>query len=129
MQCLESRCACSSTCHRDAAMRSSSGHCGQAVNEEGCTHERLTAPSQPGAGIVVLERNEVYRVDDMVYCDATSLGCMRARLDARTILCETMYRGTLLRRMLAPVTDEASISEKSDCERGCEKASSAIAEP
>ena len=110
-------------------MRSSSGHCGQAVIEEGCTHERLTAPSQPGAGIVVLERNQVYRVDDMVYCDATSVGCMRARLDARTILCETMYRGTLLRRMLARVTDEASIAEKSDCERGCEKASSAIAEP
>ena len=129
VQCLESGCACSSTCHRDAAMRSSSGHCGQAVIEEGCTHERLTAPSQPGAGIVVLERNEVYRVDDMVYCDATSVGCMRARLDARTILCETMYRGTLLRRMLARVTDEASYSEKSDCEQGCEKASSAIAEP
>ena len=129
VQCLESGCACSSACHRDAALRSSSGHCGQALTEEGCTHERLTPPSQPGAGIVVLERNQVYRVDDMVYCDATSLGCMRARLDARTILCETMYRGTLLRRMLARVTDEASISEKSDCERGCEKASSAIAEP
>ena len=129
VQCVESVCACSSTCSRDAQLRSASGHCGQAVLEDGCTHERLTAPSQPGVGIVVLERNEVYRVDDMVYCDAASFGCMRARLDARTILCEKMYRGTLLRQMLAQVTDEASRSDRTDCDRGCEKHSAAIAEP
>ena len=45
---------------RDATLRSASGHCGQAVDEgAACTHERLFAPSQPGVGIVVLERNEV----------------------------------------------------------------------
>ena len=97
VQCLESSCACSSTCRftllltlsilltltltlallltptltltppltltltsRDATLRSASGHCGQAVDEgAACTHERLFAPSQPGVGIVVLERNEV----------------------------------------------------------------------
>ena len=134
VQCLESACACSSTCDRDAHLRSSSGHCGQAVDEgDKCTHERLTAPSQPGAGIVVLERNEVYRVDDMIYCDATSIGCMRARLDARTILCEKMYRGTLLRKMLAQVTDsswkDAKPDSSVDCDMGCEAHSSAIEEP
>ena len=129
VQCLESACACSSTCSRDAQLRSASGHCGQAVIEDGCKHERLSAPSQPAVSIVVLERNEVYRVDDMVYCTAASSGCMRARLDARTILCETMYRGTLLRKMLAQVTDEASRSDHTDCDGRCEKYSSALAEP
>jgi len=129
VQCLESACACSSTCDRDAALRTPSGHCGQAVIEDGCTHERLSAPSQHAVSIVVLERNEVYRVDDMVYCTAASFGCMRARLDARTILCETMYRGTLLRKMLAQVTDEASQTKYKDCNEHCEKYSSAIAEP
>ena len=68
-------------------------------------------------------------MDDMVYCTAASFGCMRARLDARTILCETMYRGTLLRKMLARVTDEARKSDHTDCDGRCEKYSSALAEP
>ena len=90
VQCLEASCACSSVCHRDAALRSRGGFCGQAVEEAGCTHERLYAPAQPGVGIVVLERNEVYRVNDIVYCStkAPAIACTRARLDARTIMCE-----------------------------------------
>ena len=90
VQCLEASCACSSVCHRDAALRSRGGFCGQALEEAGCTHERLYAPAQPGVGIVVLERNEVYRVNDIVYCStkAPAIACTRARLDARTIMCE-----------------------------------------
>ena len=68
-------------------------------------------------------------MDDMVYCTAASSGCRRARLDARTILCETMYRGTLLRKMLAQVTDEASQTKYKDCNEHCEQYSSAVAEP
>ena len=127
VQCLESACACSSTCSRDAELRSASGHCGQAVDEgDACTHERLFAPSQPRAGIVVLERNEVYRVDDMIYCTSASEGCHRTRLDARTILCEKMYRGTLLRKMLTQVTHKSTAAI---CAQGCETQSSSIAEP
>ena len=126
IQCLESSCACSSTCDRDAALRSASGHCGQAVIEDGCTHERLYAPSQPGVSIVVLERNEVYRVNDIVYCssEAPANSCTRARLDARTIMCESMYRGTLLRKVLAKTCEAAET-----CDDGCEDKSAAWAEP
>merc|ERR1740130_489047 len=127
VQCLESSCACSSTCSRDATLRSASGHCCQAVDEgAACTHERLFAPSQPGVGIVVLERNEVYRVNDIVYCSskAPEIACTRARLDARTIMCEEMYRGTLLRRMLAETCKACEA-----CDNGCERASAVLAEP
>ena len=124
--CVEAACACSSTCNRDVELRSASGHCGQAVSEgDACTHERLFASSQPGVGIVVLERNEVYRVDDMVYCSSSSRGCFRARLDARTIICEKMYRGTLLRKMLAEITNNGTVA----CDDGCEDKTAAIAEP
>ena len=126
VQCLESSCACSSTCDRDAALRSASGHCGQALIEDGCTHERLYAPSQPGTGIVVLERNEVYRVNDIIYCstEAPAHSCTRARLDARTIMCESVYRGTLLRKVLAKTCTAAEA-----CADGCEDTSAAWAEP
>ena len=121
-------CACSSTCSRDAALRSASGHCGQAVGEgDACEHERLFTPSQP-VGVVVLERNEVYRANDIVYCDAEDdKGCTRARLDARTIMCEKIYRGTLLRQMLA-ATCEIN-GRAAACDDGCEARNAAIAEP
>jgi hypothetical protein len=91
-----------------------------------CTHERLFAPSQPGVGIVVLERNEVYRVNDIVYCSskAPEIACTRARLDARTIMCEEMYRGTLLRKMLAETCAACEA-----CDNGCERFSAVLAEP
>jgi hypothetical protein len=126
VECLPAHCACSSICTRDAELRSASGHCGQALSEGAtCTHERLFAVSQPDVGFVVLERNEVYRVDDMVYCDTKSEGCFRGRLDARTIMCERMYRGTLLRKMFAEITSSGSIA----CDEGCEMKVAAIAEP
>lgn len=121
----ESLCACSSTCSRDAALRSASGHCGQAIEEDGCTHERLFAPSQPKVGLVVLERNEVYRVDDMVYCSSTSVGCFRARLDARTIMCEEMYRHTLLRKMFKQLHGDTASLDTVEYEHKM----AAIAEP
>ena len=121
-------CACSTTCTRDAELRSTSGHCGQAVDEgDACTHERLFTSSQP-VGLVVLERNEVYRANDIVYCASEDdKGCSRARLDARTIMCEEVYRGTLLRKMLAATceVDRRPVS----CDDGCELTSAAIAEP
>jgi len=65
----------------------------------------------------VLERNEVYRVNDIVYCssEAPASSCTRARLDARTIMCESIYRGTLLRKVLAKTCTAAEA-----CEDGCE---------
>ena len=38
----------------------------------------------------------MYRVNDIVYCssEAPASSCTRARLDARTIMCESIYRGT-----------------------------------
>jgi len=127
----ESVCACSSTCSRDAALRSASGHCGQAIEEDGCTHERLFAPSQPKVGFVVLERNEVYRVDDLVYCTSTNDGCLRARLDARTIMCEEVYRNTLLRKMFEQLhRDTASLDAAASLDAvEYEHKMAAIAEP
>ena len=121
-------CACSSTCSRDAELRSASGHCGQAVSEgDACEHERLFTASQP-VGIVVLERNEVYRANDIVYCGSEDdKGCDRTRLDARTIMCEKVYRGTLLRKMLA-ATCEIN-GRPVVCDGGCEATNAAIAEP
>lgn len=82
----EMDCACPDACTR--ATRRSTDNCTEAVAECEPNVQYLD-------GVAVLEGNSVYRVTDILMMQG-----MRWRLDAVRALCDSRYRGTLLREVL-----------------------------